>query len=317
MDEAGNLYGTTSGYGTKGGGTVFELTPPAAGQTQWNERELWSFGGAGDGSKPYGGVVMFAGRLYGTTYYGGKAGVGTIFQITPNATDPEVILYEFCSQGGGLCTDGSSPEASLIVDQYGNLYTTTLGGGAYGKGTVFELISPGTSQTEWTPMVRHDFCGAACKDGSAPKAALLMKGDLTNGGKLYGTTSTGGANGEGTVFELTPSATTKWSETYRYSFCSQQQCADGGAPSAGLVTDASGNLYGTTFAGGAHNAGTVFRLTPGAINASVLWAFCSDVQTSRCIDGIGPVGGLVINSGNLYGTTWMGGANGFGTVFQR
>jgi uncharacterized repeat protein (TIGR03803 family) len=184
------------------------------------------------------------------------------------------------------------------LDTKGNLYGTTYDGGANGKGTVFAVSPSGTES------VLHSFCAqSGCTDGSHPRSDLV----LDTKGNLYGTTYDGGANGKGTVFAVSPSAT----ETVLYSFCAQSGCRDGSRPQAGLVLDAKGNLYGTTYSGGAKRRGTVFAVSPGETE-TVLHSF-----TAKGTDGCYPSAGLVLDDkGKLYGTTLSGGVNGGGTVFQ-
>ena len=151
FDAAGNLYGTATGGGNYGLGTVHELTPTAGGG--WTEQVLHSFNG-GDGNAPWAGVVFgAAGSLYGTTMYGGAYNSGTAFEVTPTADGrwTEKVLYSFNNND----TDGYQPEAGLIVDTAGNLYGTTDYGGAYGAGTVFELTP--TAGGGWTEKVLHSF----------------------------------------------------------------------------------------------------------------------------------------------------------------
>jgi uncharacterized repeat protein (TIGR03803 family) len=275
-----------------------------------------------------------AGNLYGTTQRGGAHGppwgLGTVFELTPNAARTkwtETVLHSFCAQAN--CVDGSFPSAGLIMDGAGNLYGTTQSGGAhrppYGLGTVFEL-TPNAARTKWTETVLYSFCSQAfCRDGRRPQTVLIMDG----AGNLYGTSSEGGAICSvrlaercGTVFELTPNAArTKWTETVLYSFCAQANCVDGSFPSAGLIMDGVGNLYGTTPHG---HAGVVFELMPNAARTAwtdeVLYRFC--LQGGSCSDGDQPSGSLIMDkSGNLYGTTQFGGdgdgcgSTGCGTVF--
>jgi uncharacterized repeat protein (TIGR03803 family) len=145
------------------------------------------------------------------------------------------------------------------MDGAGNLYGAASGGGARNSGVVFELTPSGTG---WSEQVLYSFC-SQCADGNSPSAGLIMDG----AGNLYGTTGFGGAPGPscpssygcGVAFELTPT-TNGWTETVLHSFCSQSNCADGNQPSAGLIMDGSGNLYGTTYQGG-NNWGVVFELT--------------------------------------------------------
>jgi uncharacterized repeat protein (TIGR03803 family) len=213
MDGSGHLYGTTFAGGTteRDAGVVFELTPNAA-RTKWTETVPHSFcadvvgGVCTDGQEPFAGLVMDKlGHLYGTTSGGGAHGEGTVFELTPhNAARTkwtETVLYSFCAEAG--CTDGANPFAGLIMDGSGHLYGTTYEGGG-GYGTVFELTPHNAARTKWTEAVLYSFCGGVvggrCIDGTGPKAGLIMDAS----GRLYGTTSEGGAHGYGTVFELKP-----------------------------------------------------------------------------------------------------------------
>jgi uncharacterized repeat protein (TIGR03803 family) len=349
MDGEGNLYGTTEYGGIQtcfGGscGVVFELTPNQS-RTAWTETILHSFcsqAGCTDGDQPEAGLVIDgAGNLYGTTEYGGNGGnggAGTVFELTPNQSRTawtETVLYSFCLKGGNRCTDGALPLASLIMDGAGNLYGTTINGGAgingVEGGVVFEL-TPNQSKTAWTEKVLYTFCSQTnCTDGEAPIGGLTMDG----AGNLYGTTYYGGKqnsacfNGScGVVFELTPNASkTVWTETVLYNFCSQTNCTDGDQPEAGLVIDGAGNLYGTTDGGGTDcpdgGCGTVFELTPNqsrtAWTETVLHAFCPDGPQSGCTDGLFPLAGVIMDAaGNLYGTTGNGGtgADNGGLIFK-
>lgn len=249
-DAKGNLYGTSLGAFTNG--TIFEVT--AAGSYQL----LYTFAGSPDGSSPYAGLVTDGRNLYGTTALGGTGsacgGCGTIFEFT--AAGSEKVLHSFCSRSG--CTDGNYPYAGVIRDAHGNLFGTTLYGGSStcighfgaGCGIVFKLTSAGQFK------VLHSF-ESSPNDGEGPNAALL----LDSAGNLYGTTTRGGSSGAGTVFKITPSG----QETILYSFSGG---VDGAMPSASLILDKKGNLYGTTTFGGTVNAncstgcGVVFRLTP-------------------------------------------------------
>lgn len=196
------------------------------------------------------------------------------------------LLYSFqCS------TDGDTPEAGLVRDQAGNLYGTTVYGGQFGYGTVFKLTPSGTE------TVLHSFAGSP-SDGSYPYFATVT---LDEAGNLYGTTASGGASGEGVVFKLTASG----AESVLYSFTGG---TDGGSPRGGVVLDNSGNLYGTTYDGGASGYGVVFKITPGGVE-TVLQNFLST-------DGAHPDGGLIRDAaGQLFGTTAYGGSADNGTVF--
>jgi len=253
-----------------------------------------SFNGTG-GANPYAGLVQATnGDLYGTTEAGGANGYGTVFKITPSGT--LTTLYSFCSQSG--CPDGSYPGGGLVQATNRDLYGTTYSGGANGGGTIFKITPSGTLTT------LYSFCSkSACTDGQYTYAGLVQAAN----GDLYGTTAEGGANCFpyaclGTVFKITTGGTL----TTLYSFCSQSGCADGYEPFAGLVQAANGDLYGTTYFGGASGAGTVFKITPSG-TLTTLYSF-SDGQTYA---------GLVqAADGDLYGTTYSGGANGGGTIFK-
>jgi uncharacterized repeat protein (TIGR03803 family) len=291
FDQKGNLYGTTlfGGAHAAGAGVVFKLTP------EGRETVLYSFcaqTNCTDGQSPSGGLVLdLKGILYGTTEFGGAYTGGVVFKVTPEGK--ETVLYSFCSQTN--CTDGDAPVAGAVFDQTGNLYGTTLDGGAYGYGTVFKLTPSGKE------TVLHSFCPAKvpCPDGMWPAAPLVFD----QKGNLYGTTTQGGgANyAEGVVFKLTPSG----KETVLHRFCAQKDCADGALPYGGLIFDQKGNLYGTTTGSGAHEGGVVFKLNPEG-KEKVVYNFCA--QGFPCADGESPYTGLIFDQkGNLYGTTFYGG----------
>ena len=315
-DAAGNLYGTTYDGGNNepccgGAGTVFELTPNGDGT--WTEKVLYDFIDNGaDGTNPVAGLIFdAAGNLYGTTSLGGtygwgqsSYGDGTVFELTPSAdgTWTEKVLHSF---GNG--TDGINPGASLIFDATGDLYGTTTGGGIHDSGTVFEL-SPGQGGG-WTEKVLHSFNPNGA-DGASPAGSLIFDA----AGNLYGTTSSGGAYGAGTAFELTRNQDGNWEEPPRLRHFGHD--LDGLHPYANLIFDAAGNLYGTTWAGGGHNQGTVFELTP------VGGGRWSEKQVHDFVygtggDGQNPPAALIFDAaGHLYGTTYQGGTYNAGTVFE-
>jgi uncharacterized repeat protein (TIGR03803 family) len=286
----GNFYGTTYLGGANDEGTVFKLSPSGVLTT------LHSFDGT-DGAEPLAGLVQAAnGSLYGTTYLGGTKGDGTVFKITSSGTF--TTLHSFCTQSG--CPDGENPFAVLILGTDGNLYGTTLAGGAHGDGTVFR-VTPGGALT-----TLHSFCPqSGCPDGEFPQTGLVQAGDEN----FYGTTILGGAYGNGTIFKMTPAGTV----TTLYSACPQSGCPDGNYLYAGLIQATDGNLYGIMQIGGANGYGTIFRITLSG-TLTTLYSFCSQ---SGCTDGEYPAAGVVQDTnGNLYGTTADGGINGDGTVFS-
>jgi uncharacterized repeat protein (TIGR03803 family) len=254
QDSAGNLYGTTSAGGASNNGAVFKLTPSGT------ETLLYSFTGGADGGLPYGGLLRnSAGDLYGTTSAGGIAtgncfpsGCGVVFLV--DAAGTEHVIYRFTGS-----PDGAYPYAGLTADSAGNLYGTTYNGGSggctNGCGVVFELDRAGTE------TVLHSFEGYPA-DGAFPYAGLVRN----SAGTLYGTTTYGGVADSGTVFSL---ATPAGTETVLYSF---KGTTDGALPLAPLILGSSGDLYGTTYAGGVSGAecgggppdscGVVFKLEP-------------------------------------------------------
>lgn len=300
--KEGNFYGTTTSGGAGNDGTVFKITPEGT-LTTLNSFYLT----AGDFSEaPL--VHASDGNFYGTAASGGFHGFGTVFKITPSGT--LTGLYSFCSQS--KCSDGEDPYGWLVQGSDGNLYGTTPYGGTNNGGTVFEITLSGTLTT------LYSFCSHSnCSDGAEVYAGLVQSSD----GNFYGTTAYGGANhdcsgvhdpGCGTVFKITPAGTL----TTLYSFCSQPACADGQYPYNGVIQARDGNFYGvTTSAGGncSPNCGTVFKITPAG-ELTTLYTFCSQ---SGCPDGNQPAAPLVqASGGNFYGTTELGGANNYGTIFK-
>jgi uncharacterized repeat protein (TIGR03803 family) len=283
------------------------IAPSGALATGAAEKIIHAFQGGSDGASPYfGGLISDgAGNAYGTTSGGGDGcsdgGCGTVFKLTRDRT--ESVLYAF--QGG---SDGDGPLGALTMDASVNLYGMTVSGGGctaiqYGCGTVFKLAPDGTE------TVLYAFQGGG--DGYQPIGNVVMD----QGGNLYGTTDAGGtynadcAEGCGTVFEVQPNGT-------KITLHQFQGGTDGEDPTGALISDSSGNLYGTTAGGGGCSlgqggCGTVFEVTPGGQD-SILYAFQGGV------DGLGPQGGVVMDSaGNLYGTTFAGGAASCcGAVFE-
>lgn len=194
-------------------------------------------------------------------------------------------------------TDGAFPQGSLVDGAGGKLYGTTPYAGAYGYGTVFKITPEGKLTT------LHDF---DLTDGAGAYAGLIRG----RKGNFYGVASLGGPSRYGTVFEITPDGKL----TILYNFCSELDCIDGATPYAGLVQGRDGNLYGTTYAGGAAKSGTIFKLTPDG-TLRTLHHFCSD---PNCADGTAPLLGSLLEAskGKFYGTTPSGGAHGMGTVFE-
>jgi len=273
IDAKGNLYGTTArgGLGFTSGafsgyGVVFELTPPASGQTAWTEKVRHYFDGGSNlfnlgGNIPTGGLAIdSAGSLYGTTAGGGGtgcgSGCGTVFKLTPTQTTAwtRTTLHVF------NFTDGYDPVSSLAFDRSGNLYGTTAGGGKYGKGVVFRLVAPAigrptTAKPAYTYQILHNFTGAG-DDGANPQGDVV----LDAAGDVYVTTPGGGTQANG-VFKFSPIADRKtglWTETV----FSVPEGAIGATIKAGVIVDEDGNIYGAASVGGASGNGVIFELTP-------------------------------------------------------
>jgi len=246
VDGFGNLYGIATYGGLYGYGVVFEMTPSSGGS--WTYSVLHNFKYV-EGSYPVGGLIFDAsGKLYGVTNEGGAYGYGTVFQLRKNSsgTWQEQVIHSFFPRPS---TDGSNPDGGVIIFS-GTLFGTTYNGGAYGYGTVFQLVKESTG---WRETIIHSF-NTDGVDGATPRANLTAVGS-----NLYGTTSAGGTNYDGTVFQLAPAAGGGWTESVLFSFGD----AGGGAafPSGGLFYYNDGNLYGTA-QGGAYGVGSVYQIAP-------------------------------------------------------
>jgi uncharacterized repeat protein (TIGR03803 family) len=288
LDSSGNLYGTTYAGGTYGSGNVYRLSPSGS---SWTYSSLYNFKAGTDGVGPaFGSLAIGADRaLFGTTEGGGY--FGTDFAIC-ECPGREVQLHSF-----GMGTDGAQPIGGVVLDSAGNLYGTTSEGGAYGNGTVFEQKRSGRT---WTEMTLYSFTGG--DDGANPPAGVSLDAH----GNLYGTSSFGGANGVGVVYEISPSDS-GWTQTILYTF---QGTTDGQNPVGGVVLDNDGNLYGGTFDGGVNGGGTVYELSPSASGwtFTVLYSFTGGYG--------GPYNKLTLAKGSIYGSTNSDGANGFGSIFK-
>ena len=259
---------------------------------------IYSFAGGVDGEYTDTELVMdSAGNLYGTSVQGGTYASGTVFQVT--AAGVHTVLYNFT---GGA--DGGEPYKGVTLDAQGNLYGTAVTGGGGscegGCGVVFKLTNSGGV---WTQTVVHAFTGA---DGSGPGSPV----SIDKHGNVFGTTPTGGKFGMGVIYALQPVGG-KWKFRVVHAFTGG---ADGGGGSAGrLLIDDIGNLFGVCTVGGVNGLGTVYEvsLVNGQVKFSTLYAFQNPP------DGALPYSGLAFDRvGNLYGTTYYAGANGFGTVYK-
>ncbi len=313
IDRGGNLYGSTF-EGDAGTGTTYKLSNRGGG---WVLQPLLYFNNPSKGDIPYDRPVFGPnGSLYLSVGYGGigpcvtynGGGCGAVVNLQPPITPPvspivmwlDTPLYKF---SGG--SDGANPySGDIIFDQAGNIYGTAFNGGSTscggGCGVVYELVHSGSN---WTENVIYSFSGP---DGSHPWAGLTFD----QAGNLYGTTSTGGANNLGTVFELSPS-NGSWTLQTLHTF----QGSDGSNPYAGLIFDSAGNMYGAASSMGSNSGGTVFELSPNGNG----WSFNTLFNFTGPNGGLypGPVANLAFDQqGNLYGTTHLDGAFNFGAVFK-
>jgi uncharacterized repeat protein (TIGR03803 family) len=271
------LYGTASGGGSAGNGTVFAVNLDGTGFTNLHR---FAFN---DGINPFAGLILSGHTLYGTTSQGGSAGNGAVFALNTDGTG-FANLHNFT---GG--SDGANPYAGLLLS--GNtLYGTTSGGGRAGQGAVFALNTDGTGFANL-----HSFTGGS--DGASPYAGLILSGNV-----LYGTANQGGSAGQGAVFALNTDGT---GFTNLHSFTGG---SDGAAPSGGLIL--SGNtLYGTASQGGSAGNGAVFALNTDGTGFTNLHSFIG------VSDGANPYAALVLSDNTLYGTATGGGSAGNGAVF--
>jgi uncharacterized repeat protein (TIGR03803 family) len=300
FDSAGNLYGTTGDQYDPSLITVFKLSPNTDGT--WTENVIWTATGGNEPLNVRPGVVFDAsGNLYGTSQYGGASGCGTVFKLTHNLDGSwsESNLVDFdCGANGAHAIGG------VTLDSAGNLYGTTIAGGNFGNGVVFQL-TPNSGGT-WTEKVLHHFTGG--NDGAYPDHPFLV---FDSSGSLYGSATLGGegncalfGGACGTIFKMTPQASGTWAFTVLHAFTGG---GDGGNSEGTLLFDSAGNLYGTSYSGGKYGEGVVFKLVPqsnGTYREKVLHDFGSGD------DGANPLGGVILDSaGNLFGTTANGGDN--------
>jgi uncharacterized repeat protein (TIGR03803 family) len=288
------VYGTTRGCGLFGGGTIYKVGSAPGMTIIYN---FCALANCADGDFPNGLIQGSDGNFYSTTLLGGAHAAasqgGTVYRMTPQGV--LTTLYNFCSQPN--CTDGDQP-GSLVQATDGNFYGTTAIGGSLGEGSFFKITPHGV----FTSL--YGFCAIGnCSDGRIP-GGIIQATD----GNFYGTTGIGGnlnCNGVGcgVIFKITSAGVL----TTLYTFCNTSSCADGSGP-GGLIQGTDGNFYGTTSAGGSHNVGTIFEMTPAGV--------LTTLHNFVVVDGKNPVGLVQATSGNFYGTAMFGGASGNGTVFR-
>jgi len=292
----GLLYGTTNVGGGADFGTVYSLRPPATACTtavcSWDETILYSFTGGADGGYPYYGDLIFdqAGNIYGTTYAGGASGGGVVFKLTRSGSGwTESVPWSF-TRG----SDGANPLSGVIFDNAGNLYGTTSSGSSNRLGAVYEL-SP--TQSGWSETTLYSFTN---NDNGGGSGGLIMDAH----GDLFGIT--GGTDSGGAAYELTPQ-NGSWSFTLLQAF--QGEFGALAAP----TFDTHGSLYGPLPNGGSDDLGEIFRLTPSGNQ----WLYTPYYQFVSSGSGAEPYGAVIFDaSGNMYGTAFVFGAGGEGTVWE-
>jgi uncharacterized repeat protein (TIGR03803 family) len=279
----GRFYGTAFSGGSQGNGTVFQMDSNGLVTLVYAFPNGTAGNNPPNGQGPYDALIQGTnGFLYGTAIYGGANDDGTVFRMTTNGTGVEAWSLNSASSG-------EWPYAGLVQGQNGDFYGTANFGGANGYGEVFKLTPGGAL----TGIYSFDN-----EDGAYPTPTLMQGGD----GNFYGATFGGGANSSGTIFRMTPAGVF----TSLFSFAE----TNGAMPVWALTEDLAGNFYGATFGGGAYGAGTVFKLAADG-------AFTCLYSFTGGNDGANPNGGLLLASdGNLYGTTQVGGAYRFGTLFR-
>lgn len=307
FDPQGNLDGTADDDAGQYPVVVYQLSPASDGT--WTESILHQFPSSPD---PGLGALTFdpAGNIYGVTAGGGVNDAGSVYSLNRATGWQERLLLSF---DGYPYRRGLSPQGAITFHANGNLYGSTILGGAYNCGVTYKLMRQGS--LAWKETVLHDFsCGA---DGFYPYGATFGPD-----GSLYAVTQIGGVGtvrcplGCGTVFKLTPNSDGTWTKTTVYKFRGGPN--DGAGPVDSLVFDQAGNIYSTTGQGGnnscSNGCGTVFKLTPsagGQWTESILHFFTGGS------DGANPISTMAIDgAGNLYGNTYYGGLYGDGVAFE-
>jgi uncharacterized repeat protein (TIGR03803 family) len=300
IDSSGNLYGTSYQFGAYGKGTVFELVNSSG---TYTFDLLYSFTGEADGAYPYAGpTVDSEGNLYGTTYQGGGGGCyggcGTVWElVNKNGTWKEKVLHLFVDNG----KDGWYPYSPVTLDKGGNLYGTTVSGSGFQYGAVYKLAKP--KKGAWKETILHYFYGG--DDGCNPYSGVVAD----KSGNLYGTTASCGESSIGTVYQLK-----KAGKKYTNNVILNFNDSNGYYPyDYGTVAlDSSGNVYGTAYYGGAYYYGTVFELAAGT------WSYTDlhDFDYNGTDGGYAYSGLTIDSSGNVYGTTELGGNESYGIVYQ-
>jgi uncharacterized repeat protein (TIGR03803 family) len=306
--SGGVLYGSTLNGGWKGAGTVFYVTPDASSFVTFR-----SLSNAPDAAFPEGGLVVSGNNLLGTSFAGGANGAGTVFLGQTNGALSGILNFGAVDANSATNPAGASPDAAVTLAPAGNMvFGVASAGGTNANGVIFSVTTNGTASSVLHTFSVLDSNTGTNADGATPLGAMVL-----SGGTLYGTTSAGGAGGNGTVFSV---GTNGNNFTTLYSFSAMDPVTgtntDGAIPSGALVLT-NGVLYGATLAGGFGENGVIFSLDANGSNFTVLHYFASvDPTTKTNTDGARPAADLLLAGSTLYGTAPAGGSGASGTVFS-
>jgi uncharacterized repeat protein (TIGR03803 family) len=310
--SGGTLFGTAPYGGTNGNGALFAVGTNGAGFATLHSFTVTAGSSSTnkDGANPYAGLILSGNILFGTAQNGGTNGGGAIFSVLTNGTS-FTNLHSFTTTAGPSLTnrDGASPHAGLVL--FGKtLYGTAGSGGTNGNGAIFAVVTNGTSFINLHSFTATTGPSFTNSDGASPQAGLLLVG-----GTLFGTASSGGANGNGTVFSVNTNGT-GFATLHSFTAMAGSINSDGALPQASLIL--SGNtLYGTTYSGGMNGRGAVFAVSTNGTNFATLYSFTATSAPSFTNnDGASPNASLLLLNNLLYGTTAQGGTSGQGNVFS-
>lgn len=319
IDKVGALYVTTYFGGASGNGALFKLTPPRSVQSKWDPKLLYSFGSAaGDVTIPLGIAVDDKGVVYGEAKFGGASGLGGVFAVAPppagKTAASESVLYSFTP------TDGANYQGWLALGASGQIYGTSPNGGPTHRGLVYELTPPATPGGTWGHAVIHTFVGGT-SDGAGPQQGVTID-PLT--GTLYGATTSGGANGIGVAFSLTPPAPGKtgWAEDILYNF-SRKDGFIGAAIDTLLVMNYRHlglpiTIFGVASNGDGHdpNVSEVFELEHHFAGGVSYWT--NRIKARMTFPSAGWIRGPLLDNGHgvVIGLTRGDEGTRFGTIFS-
>ena len=297
FDSVGNLYGTTLNGGSRGNGTIFELSPGAGGS--WTEKVIYSFSGGNDGANPYAGLIIDqSGNLFGTAMNGGhescSGGCGTVFRLHPTSSGWQfTVLHQFKGY------DGAHPDQQLALDTNDYLYGATRSGGAKNLGVIYQLFR---LSDFYEFDVLHDFTGGA--DGAYPATPVITVGSF-----FYGVAAGGGELGRGTMFQLLSTSSGPWIFQLLYTFTG----TGGSAPESALNYGTYGGFFGLSSGGGEFGFGSLYQISSllgRHWNEGAVYSFTGGA------DGAGPTGPLAVRiNGEFYATT-VPGTDNYGAVVQ-